>query len=270
MAFEENRCRGWRTNYSPRSSVFLKEKHDGLLYLIVIIRSLHRSATNGQGGVVLWCVVFSWTYKSVMLWCVACSTNCCVSQFDWTLLLLHSPAPWFGEQEGAALVRWVQDPSEIKIRQRHKVTKWSRPPSCSGPIVRISSWIKPETQQQICEPYYAAFLSCNESHLRLNTPVVLSKAIIIILRFPTCNFLWWHLCSGGQTIRMTIIWEQFCLMSPRTRRRFPKYNKTWKLPEHPGTNFWYNKQVRFTQSETTQLKSYTCLALREPETLKVL
>lgn len=26
-------------------------------------------------------------------------------QFDWTLLLLHSPAPWFGEQEGAALVR---------------------------------------------------------------------------------------------------------------------------------------------------------------------
>lgn len=200
-----------------------------------------------------------------MLWCVARSTNCCVSQFDWTLLLLHSPAPRFGEQQGAALVWWVQDTAEIKIRQRHRAMKWSTPPSRSVPIVRISSWIKPGIQQQICVIYSAAFLGSNESHLGLNTPVVLSKAIIIILRIPACN-LWWHLCSGGQTIN----WEQFCLMSLRTRRRFPKYNKTRKLQEHPCTNFCYNNLVRFTQPKSTQLKSYTCLALWEPETLKVL
>lgn len=210
-----------------------------------------RNAPNGQGGVVLQCVLFSWSSESVMLWCVARSTNCCVSQFDWTLLLLPSPAPWFGEQEGAAM-------------------KWSTPPSCSVPPVRISSRIKAVTRQQICVLYYAAFLGCDESHLRLNTPVVLSKAIIIILRIPTCHLLRWHLCGGGQTIRTRINWEQFCLMSPRTRRRFPKYNKTWKLQEHPGTNFHDNNMVRFTQPKTTQLKSYTCLALWEPETLKVL
>lgn len=151
-----------------------------------------------------------------MLWCVARWTNCCVSQFDWTLLLLHSPAPWFGEQEGAALVWWVQDTAEIKIRQRHRAMMRSTSPSRSVPIVRIGSWIKPAIQQQICLLYYAAFLGCNESHLRLNTPVVFSKAIIIILRIPMYNFLWWRLCSGGQTNRMTINWEQLCLMSPRT------------------------------------------------------